>query len=246
VRGRELLGAIAALPAEARCIGTDARVVSRVAGIGHEAARLAADALLASGAGALVSWGCAAGLDRSLTAGTLVLADRVVRVTPRGDSAAADLRPTERWADGVAQRLEGTIRVVRGAIACPEHLLGTTAAKRALADAQSGVLAADMESAAVGHAAASAGVPWIVVRAVADTADMRVPSSFGFAIDRTGRLRPLWLAAALIRHPWDLTAVPALAHGFRLALRTLREVVRSVGPTLLAPFERAHDTGGFA
>ncbi len=239
------MGVVAALPAEARCVGTDPRVLARVAGIGHEAARATSDSLLAAGARALVSWGCAGGLDRSLTAGTLLLADLVVPVARRGEPAS-DLRPTQVWADSLALRLEGKMRVVRGAIACPHQVLGTRTAKRALAAAHPEALAADMESAAVGRAAAAAGAPWIVVRAIADTADVHVPSSFGLAIDRNGRLRLLRFAAALVRHPLDLAAIPALARGFQLALRTLREVTRSVGPTLLAPLDGAPDAGGFA
>ena len=239
------MGVVSALPAEARCIGTDPRVLSRAAGIGHEAARATCDSLLAAGVRALVSWGCAAGLDRSLTAGTLVLPDLVVPLTPRGERAG-DLRPTESWAATLARRLDGNMRVVRGAIACPHQVLGTSAAKQALAAAHPGALAADMESAAVGRAGAAAGVPWVVVRAIADTADVCVPLSFGFAIDHSGRLRPLRFAAGLVRHPSDLAAIPALARGFRLALRALRDVARSAGPTLLAPLDDGRDAGGFA
>ncbi|MDQ3960203.1 MAG: purine phosphorylase, partial [Pseudomonadota bacterium] len=79
-----MLGIVAALPAEARSL-TGQRVppgqairlggatLLYVSGMGQARARSAADQLLGQGAQALVSWGTAGALERTLTAGTLIL-----------------------------------------------------------------------------------------------------------------------------------------------------------------------------
>ena len=257
------IGVVAALPAEARCLAAgrsrvgEMRVVSErvllhVAGIGPEAARTACEALLGAGADALVSWGIAAGLDSALAPGTLVVTDRVVAAPARDGvrnavgaaigaslgapvALAADGRAPEyeSWPDRLAGRVRGSVPVARGVIACPSQVLHTAAQKRELA--RCGALAADMESAAVAEAARCAGVPWLAVRAVADAADVRLPLGIVRALDRQGRMRVTRLATALLRHPWDITAMPPLARGYYAALRTLRAVAYRAGPTLLAP-----------
>jgi len=252
-------GVVAALPAEARCLAAgptrvgEMRVVSEhvllyVAGLGPDAARTACEALLSTGAAALVSWGIAAGLDPALGPGTLVLADRVLVMSGR-DGTPNEIRApldaplalaaggravqSESWSDRLAGRVRGMVPVVRCAVACPQHVLHTPAQKRELA--RRGAMAADMESAAVAQAARSAGVPWLAVRAVADAADVRLPPDIMRAMDRQGRIRAMRLATALLRHPWDIAALPPLARGFHAALRTLRAVADRAGPTLLAP-----------
>jgi adenosylhomocysteine nucleosidase len=86
---RPLLGIVTALPAEARCLGVrtapvgepvtlaDQVLVVRC-GIGRARASRAALDLLQAGAGALMSWGTAAGLSPELEHGDLVLARDVV------------------------------------------------------------------------------------------------------------------------------------------------------------------------
>jgi adenosylhomocysteine nucleosidase len=213
-RGR-VTGVVAALPAEARWLGTSALRV-RVGGVGAEHARRAAQLLLAQGAKALVSWGSAAGLLPTLRVGTLVIADRVV--------AGADaLIPDQAWLARVEDAVRDAVSVIRGTLACPANVLRTPAAKAALAR-ETGAVAADMESAAIGSVARDAGAPWIVLRVVSDDADTVVPSSVVSAIDRNGELRIGRLVKALIRKPSDIAAFPALARGMRLAGQTMRVV----------------------
>jgi adenosylhomocysteine nucleosidase len=202
--GIPVIGIVAALPAEARCLsGVEGRVL--VSGVGAAAATRACATLIAGGVEALVSWGTAAGLTDTLAAGRVVIA---------GDQV---------WADQLVARLGGI--AVRGTIANPTAVLERPADKRALA-AATGALVADMETEAVRVAAVAAGLPWLAVRAVADTVSVGVPASVLRAIDDEGRVRYGRLGAALLARPGDVAALPAVARGFNAALRSLRLVAR--------------------
>ena len=85
----KLLGVEVALKAEAECLARGQKVIEdfiylpegiviRLSGIGPERACLAAKALLERGVTALLSWGCAGGLDPKLSPGDLVLPKTVI------------------------------------------------------------------------------------------------------------------------------------------------------------------------
>ena len=83
------IGVLTGLAAEARLLEralTGSDVIIARTGAVPERAEAAAESLVAKGAAALLSFGLAGGLDPTLRAGDLVLADRVVR--------AAALAPT--------------------------------------------------------------------------------------------------------------------------------------------------------
>lgn len=252
---QQIVGIVAALPAEARCLArshvavgasciVNAHVRLHVGGVGGAAARHAAEALVASGAHALVSWGMAAGLDATLAPGTLVLSNRVV-ATPRTEHTRDPLdgqnleeRVSSAWADRLSTRLGGTLSVVRGTIACPDGVLRTAEDKRALGMA-AGAIAADMETAAIAAVAIQARVPWLAIRVVVDSVDVLVPASVAAAVDPAGHVQMTRLVGALVRHPSDLVYLPALARAYRRALRTLQIVARVADAALLIPDEKA-------
>jgi hypothetical protein len=209
-----MIGIIAALPAEARCLSgaAEARVV--VSGVGAAAAARACATLIADGAVALVSWGTAAGLTDAMTSGRVVI-----------DASLGAIG----WAERVVQLLDGV--AVRGRIACPPAVLQTPAHKRALASV-TGAAVADMETDTIAGAARAAGLPWLAVRAVADGVDVVVPVSVLRAIDTEGRVRYGRLGAGLLARPSDVAALPAMARGFNAALRSLRCVAERAGAEL--------------
>jgi adenosylhomocysteine nucleosidase len=211
----------------------NARGLLQVGGVGATAAEGASAALLAAGAQALVSWGSAAGVTAAATAGTVVIATRVV--TFRGPQWTT----TQAWSDAIARSLDGAVPVMRGGIACPSEILRTPAEKGALAEEWGDVVAADMESAAVARAAERAGVPWTVVRAVADTVDTAVSETVSAAIDASGRVSMLRLFGALLRRPQDIALLPPLARAFNAALAALRIAADRAGPVLLDPPEKS-------
>jgi hypothetical protein len=122
-------------------------------------------------------------------------------------------------------------------LTCREPL-GSTAAK-ALAFRQTGAVAADMESSAVAEVASAERVPFIVVRAIVDTAQDAVPAA---ALSATGagqdRPRLGRLLASLARTPGELPALIRLARRYRSASRTLAAVAGS-GVLTTTPENRA-------
>jgi adenosylhomocysteine nucleosidase len=226
------LGIVAALVAESRPFGPATRrgaeptaladgTLLIVSGVGPAAAAVGARRLLTAGARALLSWGLAGGLDPSLEAGTLVLPLEVISAEGRMLATSAD------WRERVSNAVVARHRASRGRLlSCPEPL-GTAAAK-ALAFRQTGAVAVDMESFAIGEAASAAGVPFLAVRAILDTAHDTVP---GVALSATrpgedgvGLARML---LALARTPGELPPLVHLARRFRIATRALSAVAAS-------------------
>jgi adenosylhomocysteine nucleosidase len=184
-------------------------------------ARHEAERLVASGAIAVVSFGVAGGLDPRLSAGDLVLADRVI--FPDGSSVGTD----RTWVQAVWARLRyPSTNVFVGPIAGTDHLIATVAEKRQLAE-RSGALAGDMESGAAAAVAAAAGLPLLVVRAVSDSASQALPSVARLPVRADGRLSIGPIAHALCAHPREWRDVARLALGTRAALASLRGVVRA-------------------
>lgn len=137
----------------------------------------------------LVSFGFAGGLDPGLAAGTLLVADGVL--LPNGGRIPADPAWTARLREGLSGAVAGDVRAVDAPIL---H----AADKRTLAEV-TGAAAIDMESHALAKAAADAGVPFVVIRAICDPARRSVPPAFLALHDEGGRLRWSRLQRVLAR-----------------------------------------------
>ncbi|HEX5049889.1 MAG TPA: purine and other phosphorylase-like protein, family 1 [Gammaproteobacteria bacterium] len=171
-----------------------------------------ARAALAAGANALVSWGLAGGVHARLGSGTVVVPRRV-----RGDDGA--VYPTHRaWRSGVADSLRGELGVDDGDLLTVAEPLATPAAKSAAAAL--GVVAVDMESAAVAAVAARARVPFIALRVVVDTAADVLPPAAVAWVDARGDRRFGAAFAAAVK-PLQWRALFVLAKRYRAASRAL-------------------------
>lgn len=222
------VGFVTGLGAESRCLLHHAGVDPgrlRCAGADPARATAAAEALLAGGCGAIVSFGVAGGLSPDCPAGTLVLADVIM--------GAADRRfETDRvWRDAVSEALSGTIPVHIAPLAGSDRPVASVAEKQALFR-RTGASAVDMESDAVARVAAAHACPIIVIRAIADPAERAVPGWLEDSVDADGRPRKLTILSQLLRRPSDCAALVHLAFDYRKALRTLRCVALSAGPIL--------------
>lgn len=183
-------------------------------GADAERARALARDLVARGAEALVSFGLAGGLAEGLAAGTLLLPSEI-RLS---DGSSRTVDPA--WRDAVLKRAGGP-RPSGARVACASRVLATPADKRVLAE-RSGAVAADMESEAVALAAQQAGLPFLVLRAVADPWDAAIPPPALAGLAADGTLRPFAVALALLRQPRHLPALLRLARDSRVALMALR------------------------
>jgi len=232
-----VIGVIAALPLEARCLVgrklvPDERVELhhavgwiQLCGIGREKALHAAQSLLDAGATALLSWGTAGGLDPALGAGTLVLPQHVI-------GADHSVFPVDsEWRKRLQGRVAGHVATSSGFLLESLSVITCLSQKQALAK-RAGAAAVDMESAAVAQAAHQAGVPFMAIRVIADHATTTVPSSALSAVDAYGRLQVLPLVTSLLAHPAELHALITLGRAFRAAQKTLSTVAKLAGPSL--------------
>ncbi|HUH83942.1 MAG TPA: hopanoid-associated phosphorylase [Stellaceae bacterium] len=206
-------GAVTGLAAEAR--------IARRAGLDAVAGGGDADStgakiktLLARGASGLVSFGICAGLDPALAPGDLLLPRLVWQLTP----AVA-----ETWHAKVAAALTaaGIQVIAQGAILGQSAMVQDRAEKAALFGA-GGALALDMESHLVARAAGIAGLPFLVLRAVADSAGRNLPPAALVGLDREGRPQLQRVILSVLAHPRQLPALMAVARDTSRALAALR------------------------
>jgi len=234
------LGIVVAMTAEARSlvpksmllkdglIPISGGTVIQLSGVGPRRAGVAGKNLLGHGATALLSWGSAGGLVATLSAGSLVLPSKVIGA----DQSFYLTDPA--WYERLLDRLKGFVNIHQGSLAESVTALKTPAEKRILFE-RTGAIAVDMESGAVAKVAQEAGVPFMAVRAIADSADMAIPQSPLKAVDEFGELSLPTLLSGLIRHPAELFDMIRLGWNFRAAQVTLAKVVRLAGTQLLIP-----------
>jgi adenosylhomocysteine nucleosidase len=197
-----------------------------VSGIGPRRAAVASRTLLEKGARALLSWGSAGGLDPRLSPGSLILPKTVI------GSNQILYHVDASWHNRLCHRLKGHVELHT------DPLVESTAVvcgpgEKAILFRQTGAIGVDMESAAVAAAAQETGVPFMAVRAVADSTDTTIPKSTLDAFDESGRLSFLKLIQGLAGHPTELLALFRIARNYRAAQRTLAAVARLTGKNLL-------------
>ncbi len=220
------LGVVVGLAAEAEIIAhaepmTEGPVhLLAVSGADSVRAAEAAGRLIAEGAQSLLSFGIAGALSRDLEPGALLLPSTVI--LPDGQPAETNLQ----WRDGLIACLGG-----QGLKARSEPLLGsaeavTTLEAKAALFARHGAFAVDMESHAVAAAAKAAGLPFLVMRAVADPAERALPAWATSATGSDGRVKLGTAIMALCRRPWEIPAAMRLGAETRSALNALGRAVR--------------------
>ncbi len=228
--GMTRLGVVTALQVEAECLRRFPRGLApstRVSGGSAGRARMAAEQLVAEGVAGLVSFGFAIGLAPVLRPGDVVLADTVV--LPAGGTIATD----PRWRADLNRRLAGSglnLRVAR--IAGGDELPTSAGAKRR-AFQTTFAAALDTESHAVAEVAAAAGLPVLVVRAVAEPAEMMRPAIAFAATSADGQTRNFAVVSHLAKRPWEIAAAWRFSKNGRLALDALRRIA-AIGPEAFA------------
>jgi adenosylhomocysteine nucleosidase len=219
------LGIVVGLPQEAailqRVLGAATPPLACAGATPEGAARAAAE-IVASGAGELLSFGFAGGLDPALRPGDIVVGAGVVAAD--GTMAATD--------DALAQHLCAALDSSdcawsAGLVADVDRVLATAAAKQELA-ARSGATIVDMESRAV----ARTGLPFAILRVVVDPAERAIPPSVLAALTPSGRLNPLALIGGLLRRPGEIGALRALARDSTAARASLHRAALALRDAL--------------
>ena len=223
---RQDIGFLAGLKAEAACLRLRMRAVRVAVSAGDPAgAQAMARQLAEDGVKALVSFGMAGGLDPALRPGDLVVGSGVA--LPDGQVVSADRRWWPRTLARVAENVPKTAaqrpKVVVGQIYGSDAAI-LSAPEKADLFARTGSVAVDLESAAVARVAVGRGLPFAVVRAVADPADRPVPALALAGMGPGGEMRPWAVLRRLIGAPRHLPALIRLGGDTRRSLAALRMV----------------------
>jgi adenosylhomocysteine nucleosidase len=233
------LGIVVAVPAEARSLAKQPiatgklihlseGIVLKVSGMGPRQAALASRTLLEKGATALLSWGSAGGLAPELFPGNLILPKTVIA----SDQSLYHVEAS--WHQHLCNRLRGHVEFHTEPLVESATVVSTPAEKAVLFQ-RTGAIGVDMESASVATVAQEAQVPFMVVRAVADSINTTIPESALNAVDEFGRLSFLKLIQGLTKHPGEVFDLVHFARNYRAAQRTLAMVARLTGYNLLVP-----------
>ncbi len=172
-----------------------------------------------AGAAAIVSVGISGGLDPSLVPGDLIIGDRIVCGDGQGYDSDRSLL------DAIAQEPAGASAKI-GDLFGADDIIESIEKKAALYR-DHGALGVDMESHGAARAAASAGVPFLAVRAIADPADRALPPAALGAIAPDGSTRMLATLGAALRDPKQFPALMKLGADSSAAIKTLS---RDLGP----------------
>lgn len=223
------LGIIAALPAEGRLLCRQFtpgdiqplpdQQLLLVCGIGAHAATRAARTLIEAGADHLLSWGCAAGLQTDARPGDLFLPRMLL-----ADAGALHLPVDPYWHTRLTTCLqEHGIACNDNTLIGVEHLLTEPTDKQYLAQ-QTGAAIADMESTAIARVASEHALPFLCIRAVADSHSMTVPAALTGVLNDYGQADLRRLVPLLLRRPRLLPRLLRLGYAFSRARRSLARV----------------------
>src|SRR5271166_1606926 len=160
----------------------------------------------------LVSFGIAGGLAPDLEAGMVVVSGEVVSEGCHWTVEAPHLR---RLSD-FARSIGATLGPVLGATS----ILATRTEKKQ-AWASTGALAVDLESEIVARTATALGIPFIVLRSIADTAKRDLPPASLVPLSADGKPDLLGVLAAVMRRPFQVAGMIGLARETAVALSAL-------------------------
>ncbi len=218
----KFIGVVCGLKSEAQVVAraVDASNI-RVGVSGANAARAEeiAREFCSQGATAIISVGVSGGLDPSLAPGDLIIGDRVLC------GAGKDYQSDPRLLDAMADEPASTKAKV-GAFFGADEIIESTE-KKATLYRDHGALGVDMESHGAARAAASVGVAFLAIRAIADPADRALPAAALGAIAADGSTRMLATLGAALRDPKQFPALMKLGADSSAALKTLG---RDLGP----------------
>jgi adenosylhomocysteine nucleosidase len=163
-------------------------------------------------ANCLVSFGIAGALAPELRAGDVVISTEVVSDAGRWQAADAFRSRVAALAAGIGA-IEGP---VLGAL----RIIASTDEKRR-AWVETGALAVDLESDVVARIAASAGIPFVVVRTIADSVHRELPPAALIPLAEDGTPNLARVLASVVRQPRQVAALCGLARETRTALAAL-------------------------
>ncbi len=209
------------LRAEARIVAGSPRVRAIAGGGASDEFEEQLWRAIAEGGEALISFGLAAGLAPHMVAGTCIIGREVVH---GGICYSANLMWASRLKTAIA-------RAEMARIAGVDRPLSDVSEKRAL-HAETGAVAADMESHIVGRIAAESGLPFAILRVIADPAERQLPPAALVGMRRDGAIDFRAVLGSLVANPSQLPALMQLTVDTGRARATLLRCHNLLGPGL--------------
>ncbi len=220
------LGVITGLAQESACLDifpSETRPDLRCAGSKSERAGFFAQKLINEGCNGLLSFGMAGGLKEDLPPGNLILASIVFG--PKGQV----FETSKLWLKRICSQSSSDISVTIAPMIGANEVICSSKAKKELGIATEAV-AVDMESHQVGAVAKKAGVPFMVIRAIADPVGCSIPDWLSENISERGAPQYGSILLGLASHPWDFNKLMQLNRNSSTALSSLRSIANRLGP----------------
>lgn len=172
----------------------------------------------------IISIGIAGGLMAKLKPGDVLIASKIV-------SGREEFVPDAAWSARMQELLP---HAMLAPLAGVDTIVATTHHKTALFSA-TGAHAADMELHFVARVAARRGIPFAVLRTIADAADSDLPPLVSRALGADGRVNYGAVMSSLMARPGQISALIRTARELNAAFAALLRCRRALGPRLAGP-----------
>ena len=215
------VAAVTGLAAEAEIARRAGITAEPSGGIASQTTAIAEN-LLRDGAEALISFGLAGALAPGLAPGALLVPRAVI------DEGGTHYAVDADWRMRLIDALRGA-----GLWLEERDLLGGSGVAASLARKAefhriTGAVAIDLESHLVAHAATRAGRPFLVLRAVADSATQALPDAAVHGLAPNGKPALGRVLRSVVRDPRQIPALIKLAADMRRALDALSSALRAL------------------
>ncbi len=212
------IGIVCGLKSEAEAVRASMKAAHvdksnvRIGVSGANAARAEeiAQGFLDEGARAIVSAGLCGGLDPSLKSGDIVLGERVV-------SNSGEIVIADKTLSAAADKLSPKHVAIFGS----DEIVDSVEKKKALFDRYAAETV-DMESHGAARAAASANIPFIAIRVVADDASRALPKAALRAVTASGGVNVMNVLVDCMKAPQQFEEIFALGRDSGAATEVLR------------------------
>ncbi len=195
-----------------------------ISGIGPKNAEETTKYIISKGAKQVISFGTACALNPFLKKGTIVIPDSI------RNSEGERIRVNN--IDKVLKELKNSgVKIKTGNHISVEDVLLEPKEKIDLFK-RTGCISADMESFFIAKRCIDAGMSFLCIRAISDTAYMKVPDWLKNSIDNSGNLKAGYFLKKLLKNPFDIKDLFLLIDGFMRAKRSLRYVMRRIYSSL--------------
>ncbi len=222
------LGIIAAIPAEAKCLQSkkikfsepfeiEKNIFLCVSGVGYQSSLHATKKLIELNVDGLISWGIAGGICKSIHSGDLILAKAVT-------NQEKSYKTSNKWCRKIENYFHNSLcKILSGDIVSTKKICATSIEKTKLFK-ETGALAIDMESFAMAEIAETNNLDFIIIRAIADDANLNLPEAVIENIDNFGRLKIVKFIISCLLRPTQINKIILLAKNYRKALKSLKNI----------------------